>query len=186
MTIIVNIPWYFRQYAKFCLLYVKTTGKTTSLFPISLYIKETNAVPLSIYIQKCINTKKLFYINSSKYYTPSEENTMHTDCINFMYKLNWKLIAQEWTVIENDSDIGKGDLVFKNGNTYCVIECKRRTNNKVYEQAKFYGSSWKLHYAKKDDEHVLYGIWTPKTQELLGILYSEKEALNLCKRRARK
>lgn len=180
---IVTIPWHFKQYAKVSLLYVKTTGRNISLFPTSLYLREWNPIPLKIYIYKCIIKKHIIYSRGIKYYTPSEEETMQKDCIEFMNAINWQLIAQEWTVIENNYDIGKGDLVFRSGKTYCVIECKRRTNTKVYEQAKFYGSSWKLHYAKNDDECVIYGIWTPKSQEVLGILYSESDALNLCKRR---
>ena len=180
----MEVPWYFRHYAKISFFYTKNTGKNAALFPSSLYLKESNSIPLRIYIKKCIDTRNLFYIHGNKYYRPPREDTMHSDCINFMHRLDWQLVAQEWTVIENNYDIGKGDLVFRNNKTYCVIECKRKTNTKVYEQAKFYGSSWKLHYAKNDDEYVLYGIWTPKIQEILGILHSESEALSLCKRRS--
>jgi hypothetical protein len=188
-VLIHNIPWYFHHYAKMCFMYVKTTGKNTCIFPKSLYLKESNSIPVKVYISKFISVKgslKDMYFVHGKYYTPMDEDAMHEDCINFMKSLNWELVAHEWTVIENNNDIGKGDLVFQKDNSYFVIECKRRTNSKVYEQSRFYGSSWKLHYAKGNDKPVLYGIWTPRKQEVLGILYSEKEALNLCDRRIRK
>lgn len=175
----MDMPWYFQPYARFSLIYAKTTGNKTCLFPKSLYLKENNNIPITVYLKKCIEYGNIFTVYG-KCHTPHHEDLMHNDCIRFMEKLNWELVAHEWMVYENNSHMGQGDLVFKNENTYCVIECKRRTNSKVYEQSQYYGSSWKLKYAKQG-ENVLYGIWTPKTQQLLGVLSTDKDAITLYK-----
>lgn len=175
----MEIPWYFKPYAKFSLIYTKATGNKSCLFPKSLYLKENNTIPLRVYIQKCIEYRNIYRVYG-KCHTPHDEDLMHIDCIRMMAKINWELVAREWIVYENNSHMGQGDLVFKNENTYCVMECKRRTNLKVYEQSQYYGSSWKLKYAK-NGENVLYGIWTPKRQEVLGILSNDKDAITLYK-----
>lgn len=172
------------SYAKMSMFYATATGRTVKLLPMSVYMKPA-IIPIKSYIKRSFAMKNVF-AQHGKYTCPSNENTMHNHCIEFMHRLNWDLVAQEWAVIENDDEMGKGDLVFQKGNAYCVIECKRKTNNKVYQQSKYYASSWKLQHAPHDDQPVLYGVWTPKTQEVIGILYSEDEAHGLCTRRRRK
>jgi len=125
------------------------------------------------------------FIVRGQYVSPSTEDAMQDDCIKFMSCLDWDLVAQEWSVIEDRSEIGKGDLVFRKGATYCVIECKRRTNEKVYRQSRYYASAWKLYYAQSTCEPVLYGVWTPKVQAVVGILYSESDAMQISSRRTK-
>lgn len=180
MSQVYYYSWYYRQYAKISLLYAETTGKSIKIMPSSIYQK-SSTIPIKCY--KNLRNLKLLFINYGKYFYPQDENLMHNDCIQFMNILNWKLVAQEWDVIDNANHIGKGDLVFRKKNTYCIFECKRRTNTKVYEQSEFYGSAWKLKYAENEEDYVLYGIWTPQVQKITGIIRSKEEAKKLHKNR---
>jgi hypothetical protein len=179
----MDYPWYVRQYAKLSLLYTKTTGQSMPLLPVSPYVKPFR-IPVHVYIKQSLALRRLFIVKG-QYVSPSNEEVMQNDCIHFMTGLNWNLVAQEWTVIEDRSETGKGDLVFQKGDSYIVIECKRRTNTKVYNQSRYYASSWKLYYAPNPRQPVYYGIWTPRLQMIMGVLYSEDDAQRLCTRRVR-
>lgn len=112
---------------------------------------------------------------------PLQEIVLHRECNAFMRTRGWKRVAHEWLVIPGDEAHGKGDLVFKKDQLYCVVECKRRMGTKVEEQARFYGAAWKLRYAE-DGYYVLYGIWTCKRKRILGVIESDDEARKLCNR----
>jgi hypothetical protein len=179
----MDFPWYARQYAKISIFYTKATGRSTRLLPVSPYVKPYH-IPIKSYIKQTIALRNFFVVHG-QYFSPPTEAAMQEDCIKFMARLNWNLVAQEWTVIEDRSETGKGDLVFSNGNSYCIFECKRRTNEKVYKQSRYYASAWKLYYAPSAQQPVLYGVWTPRVQAVIGILYSETDANKLCNRRMR-
>ena len=176
----MNYPWYSRHYAKLSLLYARTTGRSIRLLPISPYVTPFH-IPLKNFIKQSIALRS--FVVHGEYKSPATEQAIQDDCIQFMSRLDWDLVAQEWTVIEDKSETGKGDLVFRNGDCFCVIECKRKTNDKVYKQSRYYASAWKLYYAPNTRHPVLYGVWTPRVQALMGILYSEHDAFTLCSRR---
>lgn len=111
----------------------------------------------------------------------NNEEHLHQECINYYTNLNWKVVAHEWEVIKGKPEDGKGDLVFQKDNTYMVIECKRRTIEKVYEQAEFYAAAWKLKYARPRTK-IYYGIWTCKTKLIIGKITNKKHAYNICQR----
>lgn len=96
---------------------------------------------------------------------PSTELHLHRDCIYAFKNVGWQLVAHEWKAKTWEGKEGVGDLVFKKGNIYLVIECKRKSKPKVYDQAIFYSKAWAQRNVGKI---VLYGIWTCKSQELLG------------------
>lgn len=98
---------------------------------------------------------------------PATEIHLHRDCIYTFRNEGWQLVAHEWKAKTWDGKEGVGDLVFKKGNIYLVIECKRKAKPKVYDQAVFYSKAWAQKHIGKI---VLYGVWTCSTQELLGRL----------------
>jgi hypothetical protein len=112
------------------------------------------------------------------------EEKVQADCIQFMSKHGWKLIRQEWFVVENEAKHGVGDLVFIKGKVYAVIECKKHAHENVYEQAQYYGAAWFLNGGARKDHVVTYGIWTCRVKKILGLLQTRKEALELCKRKS--
>jgi hypothetical protein len=108
------------------------------------------------------------------------EEDVHRGCIEAFTKRGWKLVAHEWVVIPRKEQYGRGDLVFRKGREYRVIECKRKPHPNVYEQSKFYGAVWKMLYAKPGYS-VKYGIWTCSLRRTLGTV---QNARRLCKRDA--
>ena len=111
---------------------------------------------------------------------PSQEIQLHKDCVKAMQSVGWHLEGHEWNVIPGKDDFGKGDLVFRNGNVFLVIECKRKQGTKVYEQAEYYAAAWKLRYAKRSP--VIYGVWTCHEQTIIGVIRTKEEARAKCKR----
>ena len=108
---------------------------------------------------------KPYYTHISKSPCPPSESILQRDCIKCFRSVGWKVAAHEWKAVRRDGKMGVGDLVFKKGNVAVVIECKRRTKQKVFDQAVFYSHAW----AETNPSHiVLYGIWTCKEQQLLG------------------
>lgn len=103
-----------------------------------------------------------FYI---KHPLPATELQMHKDCIRTFQKVGWRLVAHEWKAKTKDGRVGVGDLVFEKGNVYIVMECKRRNKQKVYDQSLYYARAWS---EKHGSSRVLYGVWTCKSQELIG------------------
>lgn len=129
-----------------------------------------------------MNIKRIPILPSSYYERdrqPITESDMHTDCINFFAKLGWKLIAHEWPAVSSWERCGRGDMVFQRGPVYLVMEAKRKKNKKVQDQALYYGAVWKLQHAHADSI-VAYGIWTGKTQDILGIVPCKRSAANIC------
>lgn len=111
--------------------------------------------------------------------TAQTEQDVHRECIESLVKRGWKLVAHEWVVIPRKEKYGRGDLVFKKGREYRVIECKRKPHPNVFEQAKFYGAAWKMLYAKPG-YRVKYGIWTCSLRRTLGIV---RDPRRLCRRK---
>lgn len=124
-----------------------------------------------------------FFLNRVVKHTecPRQELTLHNECIRFMTAAGWKLVRHEWQVVKGANEHGVGDLVFSKKNVDCVIECKRSTVPKVFEQARYYGAAWKLLYATKQ-KNVMYGVWTCNTKSITGILQSNKDAREICER----
>jgi hypothetical protein len=110
-----------------------------------------------------------------------DEQDLHKKCIHSYLEQHWSMVAHEWEVIPGKPEDGKGDLVFEKEGAYMVMECKRRNNAKVREQAQFYAAAWKLRYAKPRST-VFYGIWTCSTHRVLGSIRSKKDAVHICKR----
>lgn len=111
--------------------------------------------------------------------TDKREYQLHEDCTYFMESLGWQRVAHEWMVVSAMERCGRGDMVFRRGNVYFVMEAKRRTNKKVQDQALYYGASWKLQHTR-DHEPVVYGIWTIRHQDVLGVIKSKRDAANIC------
>ena len=107
------------------------------------------------------------------------EEDVHRHCTESHLKRGWRLVAHEWLVVPRKEKYGRGDLVFKKGREYRVIECKRKPHPNVYEQAKFYGAAWKMLYAKPGTR-VRYGIWTCSVKRMLGTVHDPSR---LCLRR---
>ncbi len=107
------------------------------------------------------------------------EPQLHEDCTEFLASMGWTRVAHEWIVVPKMERCGRGDMVFRRGNMYFVVEAKRRTNRKVQDQARYYAASWKLQHAGLDD-HVVYGIWTIKTQDILGVISCKRAAADIC------
>jgi hypothetical protein len=107
------------------------------------------------------------------------EPDLHDDCTDFMHTLGWKRVAHEWPVVPHMERCGRGDMVFHKGNVYFVMEAKRRNNKKVQDQALYYAASWKLQNTKKN-EHVIYGIWTIRAQDILGVIRCKRVAADIC------
>jgi len=108
------------------------------------------------------------------------EEDVHRHCILSHLKRGWKVVAHEWIVIPRKEKYGRGDLVFKKGREYRVIECKRKPHPNVFEQAKFYGAAWKVLYAKPG-YRVKYGVWTCSLKRILGTVVDPRR---LCIRKA--
>lgn len=111
--------------------------------------------------------------------TVANEQQLHCDCTQFMEALGWKRVAHEWDVVHGFTQYGRGDMVFAKGPWALVVEAKRRRSPKVYEQARFYAAAWKLQRAT-DWTSVAYGVWTPQSQELLGIVKDKRTAADIC------
>lgn len=112
--------------------------------------------------------------------TQLSEEAVHQHCIMAHVKRGWKVAAHEWIVIPGQERYGRGDIVFRKGREYRVIECKRKPHKNVYEQAQFYGAVWKMLYARPGYK-VRYGIWTCTTKRILGTV---RNPIRLCKRPA--
>lgn len=120
------------------------------------------------------------YYDDVRKVCPPNELRMHRDVVRVLGQVGWKPVAHEWPA-RHGCKQGVGDLVFQRGNTFFVIECKRRHKQKVYDQARFYAAAWISMLVKemvgsrkyKGDQRtfafcVLYGVWTCQTQEILG------------------
>lgn len=102
---------------------------------------------------------------------PRTELQLHKDCVRVFKRTGWKLVAHEWPVKMRNGRAGVGDLVFRRANVYFVMECKRRHKQKVYDQAVFYATAWNERVAARYlGAIVLYGVWTCRSQEVLGRL----------------
>lgn len=106
------------------------------------------------------------------------EEDVHNYCIAWHVRRGWKVVAHEWLVIPRKEKYGRGDLVFAKNKEYRVIECKRKPYPNVFEQAKFYGASWKMRYARPG-YRVRYGVWTCSTKRMLGTVTNPTR---LCRR----
>lgn len=95
------------------------------------------------------------------------EQDLHRECVRHYLVRGWVVVAHEWIVIPRKEAYGRGDLVFRRGKEYRVIECKRKPHPNVFEQARFYGAAWKMLYAKSGYS-VRYGVWTCSVKKMLG------------------
>lgn len=111
---------------------------------------------------------------------PRTELSMHHDCINILKELNWRCVAHEWSVAPGVNHYGQGDLVFQRNNDYLVMEVKRRNSQKVYKQARYYASVWKLAHCASSNSRVYYGVWTSYNQEIIGCIGNLHDAFILC------
>lgn len=114
------------------------------------------------------------YIEKLKY----EEKILQNKIKSNLIKDKWKLLKQEYLIIENYYQFGTGDLLFLKNNKILVVECKyinfkksgrnyrsKRTKarKKVKEQALYYSSCAKINYK----DYTVYGsIYTNENDNI--------------------
>lgn len=140
----VNMQLGWRSFFELRTLEVACTGRRGPMFP------------KSVYYQHAPHLKRPLF---------ESEADLHEDCAKCLHNVGWKVVAHEWPALARTGKRGVGDLVFERSGMYLVIECKRKSKPKVYEQAAFYSQVWAEQHTRA---LTMYGIWTCYHQELLG------------------